>query len=382
MKTIQTINDVTKVETFANDRLIKVYNSKGLFTLIHSSDGSLLFDDKTWFKEYKKYKNMDDFIFFKLTREDGLFTLITQYGSFICDKSFWFKNIEEFGSYYKITRNDNLFNLIYCDRHKYVLAYEDFWFKYEKMIEWPIYKLIRQDGLFTLFSLKNNHYCYDNFKNILLKDCNTFDYDNNLYKIIRRDGLSTLIYKSNGSFVYNNLWFKDWIDFNSKYYRVIRKDGLSTLIYKYISSFVYDNLWFKDWIDFDHSHYKIVRENGLSTLIYKADGSFVYNNLWFKDWKIFSYDNYEVIREDGLSTLINNKKDGSYPFDNIWVKSWQNFNNNYYKVINENNLSNLINKNDGSWLIDVWIPENDISILPYNYFSIIKHGSFYMYKDE
>lgn len=116
MKPIQTINDVKKIEMLIPDKLMKVYNSKGLFTLVHASDGSLVYDNNIWFRECISCYNFAYYYskYYKLIREDGLFTLIRiNDGSFICNKDFWFKDIEYINyDYIKIIREDNLFNFI------------------------------------------------------------------------------------------------------------------------------------------------------------------------------------------------------------------------------------------------------------------------------
>lgn len=130
-------------------------------------------------------------------------------------------------SFFKLTRKDGLFTLISTNTKNYYNNLKNTFLKDCTFYNDYLYRIIRSDGLSTLIYKTDGSFVYDNF---WFKDWIDFNHD--YYRVIRKDGLSTLINKKDGSFIYDsdNIWFNDWKIFNDNYYKLINKKGLSNLM--------------------------------------------------------------------------------------------------------------------------------------------------------
>ena len=366
------IENQSGIRITKNNQICYNFNYEIIRTPIDLTTGKFIYEN-AWYQFWDYSVNLDKVIFVRggdsfnyqiLNKEDGkpLFP------------GLYLEKYEPCPSYqnrtYKITRLDGMVSLL--DTYTGKLVFGNVWFKDCCFINKVSYLLTYQDGTKRISQVYSGY----RFQTDRLDVCEILS--ENFIKIRKvGDKLSTIINTQDFTPIFDNVYFYDWIDFNPYVFLVTREDGMATVIKKSDGQFVYgDNTWYNNWKLF-HKYYKkikVAREDGLFTLIDKETGKIIKEDLWYKDYDLFIDNKIIATNFDNLSTLID-EETLEVVYNNLLFKEIYDFSDKYFLIIDKKGSKNLIKKSDGSLVFDFYISPYDSEIIFLNDNSfLIKDG--------
>lgn len=353
---------------------ISVERDDGLKTLLRLDDLSFLCKDK-WAKEWESL-DKDHITMILEDRKSTLIDPVT--GDYIYD-NVWFYNFwKDFNKDYYLVSVDDNYTLTLISKKDGSLVNKDFLVHY--LYDFGDRYLAFKNINYGVFVSKDNFSIID--ENIKISKVDVSRLDENCFKLYIYDSDNYMIAKYNDnenvySLINNDIYcycmgYNDTLLFRKS------ENNLSTLISN-DGDVILDN--FSAIEHFFGTLYLITMPNGLSSPFDIKAKKYIYENVWFKKWEAHLGDKlYVVEREDGLQTIIN-RKDASFVYDNLWFDWWHTTKFGYYEV-SLNKKINYVKKDDGTFLLSEFIPQDRI-IESDNYDNkiyVLENEKIYMYE--